>query len=355
MKRIYLFLVTCAAVLIGTALLWLFSLGRYDNRAENWVLRAYLVKEHHAEQSPAPRILIVSGSNSLFGIDSETLEALLHKPVVNLATHGSLGLDFHLKFALKQAQAGDLVIVPLEYAYYSPSVSELSDWQVTNMESWGVKFVDWDFWTLVRYFRHSSIFRTFQRLKSATIPLMSKEEILAIAEKNSASIFLRSEDVGSTMPVNSRGDLLMAEPASGPDNFGYPFGKVSGDTIKQLKNFQIALEKKHATLRLTWPVTMKNPGFDLSLARDIDRTEKLRSTLEEAGLPMICDARNFQFERRLFLDSIYHLTAEGAILRTEALAACLQNRPPDKGLAAEIYRKKKALADAAYATRTQQK
>ena len=74
---------------------------------------------------------------------------------------------------------------------------------------------------------------------------------------------------------------------------------------------------------LTWPVTMRNQLFDLSKRKDQMIVQSIKNRLSEEGLPIICDPDAFHFERRFFLEASYHINAEAAERRMEALAACM--------------------------------
>ena len=89
MKRISLFIKSAVLTAVIIPLLYVFSLGGYE-RAEHWLSDVYFAKEYRAAHIVEPKVIIVSGSNSLFGFDSKTLENLIGKPVVNLAGHAAL-------------------------------------------------------------------------------------------------------------------------------------------------------------------------------------------------------------------------------------------------------------------------
>src|SRR5690349_143143 len=115
MHRISIFFKSAGVTLAIIPVLWMLSLGGYE-RAEHWLKSVYFAKEQHSEQILGPKILIIGGSNALFGFDSEILEKLLGEPVVNLAGHAGLALNFHANMALKHAKTGDTVIMPLEFS-----------------------------------------------------------------------------------------------------------------------------------------------------------------------------------------------------------------------------------------------
>ena len=65
------------------------------------------------------KILVVAGSNVLFGVDSKMLEDALGESVVNFGVNAGVGLPVILNEAKKVLKEGDVVLLPLEYPLYS--------------------------------------------------------------------------------------------------------------------------------------------------------------------------------------------------------------------------------------------
>ncbi|MCH8621924.1 hypothetical protein [Undibacterium sp. TS12] len=86
--------------------------------SSRWVFDAYQHKIQAAQRSAGPRVLIVAGSNALFGINSGMLEDYWHKPVINLGVNAGLGLPYILDVSRRLAKPGDIILMPMEYALY---------------------------------------------------------------------------------------------------------------------------------------------------------------------------------------------------------------------------------------------
>jgi hypothetical protein len=86
--------------------------------SSRWVFEAYAKKTRIADATPAPRVLIVAGSSALFGLDSIALSQAWGRPVVNMAVNAGLGLPYILWQARQVARAGDMILLPLEYALF---------------------------------------------------------------------------------------------------------------------------------------------------------------------------------------------------------------------------------------------
>ena len=102
-------------------LLWIGYYGAFKYQlgahveAEWWLKNVYSYKEYVAESSNSPRVIIISGSNALIGIDSARIEKIVGRDVVNLALHAGLSLYFHSLQVEEHAGYGDTVVLPLEF------------------------------------------------------------------------------------------------------------------------------------------------------------------------------------------------------------------------------------------------
>lgn len=116
MKKNSLIFLFIAALL---SLLWLigikWQLG-VPTPGSRWVSEAYQLKLAAANNTKGPKVLIVAGSNAMFGYDSRRLSNYYQRPVINLAVNAGLGLPYILYSARQTAKAGDIVLLPLEYA-----------------------------------------------------------------------------------------------------------------------------------------------------------------------------------------------------------------------------------------------
>ena len=86
--------------------------------SSRWVFEAYDKKARIAAETPSPRVLVVAGSGALFGLDSAAISRSWNIPVVNMAVNAGLGLPYILWQARQTARAGDVILMPLEYALY---------------------------------------------------------------------------------------------------------------------------------------------------------------------------------------------------------------------------------------------
>jgi len=106
-------------------------------------------KTERLENLSSPKIMIVGGSSSFFGMNSEILENELSKPVVNMAQFAGFGLEFILKQTENNIKQGDIVFLCSEYylnigindrameeilKYYPPALKYFPDIKITYLD-----------------------------------------------------------------------------------------------------------------------------------------------------------------------------------------------------------------------------
>ena len=88
-------------------------------KMSQWIYDVYAKKERLAKKIHGKKIVLVAGSNALFGIDSAMLEKKFGMPVLNDGVNAGIELPCVLYMAKKVIRRGDIVLMPLEYPMYS--------------------------------------------------------------------------------------------------------------------------------------------------------------------------------------------------------------------------------------------
>ncbi len=108
--------------MLGSLTLWIVLIwGQAGNptKMSQWIYDAYEKKEGIARSIKEEKVVIVAGSNALFGIDSKMLSKAMGLPVINYGVNAGIELPLTLFMAQKVIHKGDTVIMPLEYPMYS--------------------------------------------------------------------------------------------------------------------------------------------------------------------------------------------------------------------------------------------
>lgn len=310
-------------------ILFFYQIGA-ATKAEWWINNSYYYKDFRAESIKQKKIIIIGGSNSLLGINSEIIEQKIGYPVVNLSTHAGLDINF-LYYKIKQhLNEGDIVILPLEFEYYSGN-NEISDWFSINMMAWGKDYLkQLHIIDLVDFFVITEPLDVLDGVKkqlknhSVNKKLLNKEQVLT-----DLSALWKSEGVKwreySYKSLNTFGDINVNEAVSYTDNNAYLNKeiKLSSHFLKVFKKIEKLIEQHHANLYLTYPVTIKNDLFNLSNKEAQERITLFEESLAEHKINMQCNAALFNLDRAFFFDTKYHTNQYGAMIRSENLAACI--------------------------------
>ena len=104
--------------------------------AEYWLRELIIVKQKLAAAETPPRIIFLGGSSTLFSVDAELVSKELMIPAFNMGLHAGLRLDRLLEAGKTVIRRGDIVVMPLEYAYYSCKQQTWDEWQLRNMVAW---------------------------------------------------------------------------------------------------------------------------------------------------------------------------------------------------------------------------
>jgi hypothetical protein len=110
LRDVALFMMLQVAML--ALLFWQFA----DMRRISPLMPTVTVKHQRLASAPPPRMILIGGSNLLFGIDSLMIEAQTDYHPVNMGLMRSLRLDYILNEVDGELRAGDLVIISLEYS-----------------------------------------------------------------------------------------------------------------------------------------------------------------------------------------------------------------------------------------------
>lgn len=121
------------AGVVGAAALWTAawcaSLGKPLNSGERELETWYQAKDEAARRATSPtkpKIVLLGGSNVLYGIDAAQIVRKNKFPTVNYGTHAALNLDFLLWRASKVLNPGDVVVLSLEWEHFHRNPFELN-------------------------------------------------------------------------------------------------------------------------------------------------------------------------------------------------------------------------------------
>lgn len=269
-----------------------------------------------------PKLIVVGGSSVAFGLDSEELEARVGMPVVNFGLYATLGSKIMLDLSRDAIGEGDIIV-------FAPE---------TDPQAWSLYFsgrttleaLDADY-SMLSGVDRDDLPSLWGQLWSHAC---SKLAYLIKGKPDMKdSIYQRSS-------FNDYGDIVYPrpEPIGALKRAGYDKNKLitldgsilSDDFVEYLNDYIAFAKKRGATVLLSF-----SPMNRLAVERNyrtgtgeekvpVNTAESISAfaeTLRERiDCPLISDPADYIMDYRLFYDSNFHLTDEGAALRTAQLA-----------------------------------
>jgi hypothetical protein len=287
-----------------------FQLG-VPTESTRWIYELVSKKNYYASKIDTPKIIIASGSNSLFGVSARKIENELKIPAINTAVHAGLELEYILHQVKGIAKSGDIIILPLEYEHYnydSPSRSPYSETIIDYLISRDTK-----------YFKQKSYID-----KAQIIFGMNNERWL----KGIKAKFLpdKQSDSGyQSDTVDEYGD----ETANigekeiknithlGPTNILLAGIHPKTKSWMHLSDFVLWCRENNISLVAAYPSILYNDVYFLPKAAETAMQIHEFWTLN--NIPVLGRYDEFVYERKFFYDTFYHLNDVGREQHTRRL------------------------------------
>jgi hypothetical protein len=267
-----------------------------------WIQKLYQEKIELAEAiKTSPRLLVVGGSGTHFGIDAQQIEREVNRPVINFGLHAGLGLNTILANLSGNLRPGDMVLLIPEYGIlvgegtgkFSSGFAAAT--QRPGLGGYGAKQTAQEM--LMMGIPGSD--RTIQMLKASIKRLLSPQQNTQLA------------GYGGTL--DERGDpLKLPEGTAKPDRLEE---QISEFAIRRLKAFEAEIKQNHATLifALPWVYATLNSQSSNTVQQTIGNLTEIAPVLYGANY-------NLKTDLSLFGDTAYHLSEQGRNLRSLELA-----------------------------------
>lgn len=307
--------------------------------SEKWIHDIYLYKADISKKIKGKKIIVLSGSNALFSVNSKYMEELTDLNVINLGLHAGLDIDFLYKILSKNIKEGDIVVMPLEFEHYSRD-SLYNDWFIENMLNWGndLYLKDLTLIEFIKFFLHTPSKLVLKRfyltfIKKQESSLLTIQEIKNDLEKIWQESGENNWNRYSYKSLTSKGDFnIKGSLVTDAINLLEPrlkFDiKISEHFIKSLKKIKILIANKDAQLIITYPLLLKNDKFNLEDIETKQLISNFENKLEKFDINISCPPLNL--DRKNFFNGNYHGNFDGSFLFTKHISLCISS----------IYKKK---------------
>ena len=318
------FLIGVVTGLCITTAVWLMAIYLQVGNpvlSSRWVFDVYTKKEKLATKARQPRMLIVAGSNALFGIDSSMLEKRYRMDVVNMGVNAGLLLPYVLYEAMKILHPGDVVLLPLEYPMFTYD-GRPNEQMISYLYAFDPNF----FWFLTWKERilvlwDTPLTRIFEGyIKTGTNPITN-------GIYGAHRIDANGDQTGTSASAMTDADKK-AVASYGPHDYGKNFSK---DVLawEYLEAFVTWAKERDICLIFIPSVLMDFPYYH-SNPRERYFYTHLPDEARKHGLCYLGRPFDFFYPRTYFFNTDYHLTAEARELNTRKIISLLGNDPRDR-------------------------
>ncbi|GAA5138403.1 hypothetical protein [Thalassotalea piscium] len=275
--------------------LWLSNTNK-PSISTSWISQFYKQKTIIAQSTKKPKILITSGSNSLFAFDSERLSNVTTYEVVNYAVAVGLGLRYILEQTKQQLQPGDVVLLPLEYTLYED------------------KYVP-DKTLPLHLLENQDYYRTLNWFEQFKIILFTPLSALLQTEQIIQSDFLK--DLYNPERMNEYGDIgtdslsriymqYQVEKYSLPDILPK---HINNRSAKMLTEYVEWAKSSNIKVIAMPPAVNYSASLSTDEAKAVKR--ELKSFWTHLGVSFVGDFEMFEFNKPFMFENPYHLNHKG--------------------------------------------
>ena len=283
-----------------------------------------------------PRIVIFSGSNTAYGINSPELmsklsEAGYEYDVTNFGQNASTSAAFYIETCVPLLKEGDIVIHEPELNKYQYGYNELSN------NIWTIYEGSYEAFSVVDIRHYNLVFSTFATFNSSG-SANSRYDVYNIS-KNSLGV--------NEPNINRYGDLSRYKAQLSTDSNWTGWkpsldkydanGGVGGNSYTTATNL-IKTEKQVAELNRVYDMMAERGvkvlfSFPSIVKTSLTKASQDPNGSEQQGLINAVDTylhctrisvpSDYALDRKYSYNTVYHITTEGSIVRTDRLAADL--------------------------------
>jgi hypothetical protein len=289
-----------------------------------WI-RNCLLKKHRNADIEQNKIIITSGSNTLFGMRTKDISDELSIPVYNLAIHAGLGLDFILDDAKEALKSGDVIILPLEYNLFSSNEKTtklaFDYYQTFGKEKLGtINTID----SLKLVFEE----KPYEHAKKIIKSIFNKEKQELVENPNGYNSKNLNEHGDQTMHPGQKYDLTNLTPFELPKEFTETLG------LTRIKEFNIWCNQNNIKLFVTFPNTMYFKEYGNNDYKEYFIF--LNEYFSNNNISTIGKPSDFFYDKKFFYDTSYHLSEEGMTIRTKEFISLIEGLPEIQTLQSKL-------------------
>lgn len=292
--------------------LLVFGQSKNPSKMSQWIYDVYEKKIDSLKKIKEQKILIVAGSNAMFGVDSKILSKAFDMKVFNFGVNAGIELPLTLYLAQRAINSGDIVIMPLEYTMYSYD------------GKMGVQMIDY----LVSRQREFFLNLSFQEKLYLLWKIDLKRVIDGYFDKSNSKVEAglygyknideNGDQIGSDLKY--RLDVYFNSISTKPENYADEFNK-DNLSWRYLEEFVIWCEKRDVKVYFMPPSLMKNEQY---FQADRWYYENLEKVMSQKGFNFVGNPFEYMYDKEYYFDTNYHLINEARVFRTKKMVEDLK-------------------------------
>ncbi len=289
-----------------------------------WEHDLFGYKDRIAAGKPSPKIIIVGGSNALFGVSASQIESELGIPAVNYANDVWLS-TYLLERGKAVAGKGDIMLIPLEYEFYWYQGKLMFEGQ-TSKERYILTY-------------DSEYFNTLNPLEKVNVVSIGAIDTInnIRSRLNPIKPFYTVETINEwgdeTNNSYSNRDTKRFKPirVNFPDDFMRRFPDYDG--CRAILRLSEWADENGITLIATYPSIVMYE--DYALPKNKQKFEMISEFYARNGIATIGEPLDFAYGVEMFYDTNYHLNDWGMRMRTDFIIKHLREyaKNPSEGTA----------------------
>ena len=295
-KKLSLFL--CLTILSGL-LFTAFSYFIIGNSFQKGYPAAIIDKIDRLMTIKGAKIILIGDSNLSFGMNSALIEKEFNLPTVNLGLHGGLGNDFHEGMAKFNIGSGDIVVIC--HDNYS------DEGLILNPEiAWATVEYHKELWPLISKANYLKMLKAYPKYALTGI-------IYSLTG---------GEDISDTTPYRRNAFNQYGDVQERPSRERFVFSKgsvgvpgISQTCVNRLNELNRYVKSKGATLLVA--------GYPIASGEFTPSKSEFQTFQKELDQALDCeiisDFTDYFIPYQYFYDTVFHLTEEGAQIRTRQL------------------------------------
>lgn len=281
------------------------------NLIEQYLNEWINIKEKYSNEN-GNKIVILSGSNTIFGVDAQKMEKELNMPVLNGGTHAVLHEYIFYWAEENILKDGDIVIMPLEYEQYENNL--YGDEYLAYILGYDSDYFNtFSLYDKIKFIYKVSPQSLLDNIKDLVINKILEE--YSYSPKYSSKYLNYNGDMTDNKVENKKTNEQLMQTIK---NTVFVEDEVPCKEFKkEMENFIKYCNEHNIKIYATWPAYLydkkefSNP--------DLEKINNIEEYYNSKNIKVLGNYTDSIYDINLFYDSYYHLNEEGKSIRTKYL------------------------------------